>query len=321
MAGTTLTCMVTGAAGFIGSHLAERLVAEGHRVIGVDCFTEYYPRAVKERNLAALRRMPGFTLIEADLRTAALEPLLEGVDVVFHNAAMPGLIRSWTEFDEYMTCNLLATQRLLEAARRVGIQHLIHASTSSVYGRDSSGDETKPTRPISPYGITKLAAEQLVRAYGENFGLPYTILRYYSIYGPRQRPDMGYYIFITAILRGDPITVFGDGEQSRGNTYVMDCVEANLAALAHGPTGEVFNIGGGEEITLNQLIAKLEALIGRRAIVRRGPPRPGEQRRALADIRKAQRVLGWAPRVSLDEGLRAQIAWQRAELEVVRCHR
>jgi len=224
-------------------------------------------------------------------------------------------MRSWTEFDEYMACNLLATQRLLESARHVGIQHFIHASTSSVYGRDSSGDETRPTRPISPYGITKLAAENLVRAYGENFGLPYTILRYFSIYGPRQRPDMGYYIFINAILKGEPITLFGDGEQSRGNTYVADCVEANLAAMKHGPTGDVFNIGGGEEITLNELVAKLESLIGRKAIIRRGPPRPGEQRRALADIRKAQAVLGWSPRVGLDEGLRAQIAWQRAELE------
>ncbi len=307
--------MVTGAAGFIGSHLAERLIAEGHRVIGLDCFTDYYPRAVKERNLTMLRRMPGFTLVEADLRTAALEPLLAGVDVIFHNAAMPGLVRSWTEFDEYMTCNLLATQRLLEAARHVGVRHLIHASTSSVYGRDSSGDETRPTRPISPYGITKLAAENLVRAYGETFGLPYTILRYFSIYGPRQRPDMGYYIFIKAILKGEPITVFGDGEQSRGNTYVADCVEANLAALAHGPTADIFNIGGGEEITLNQLVTKLEALIGRKAIIRRGPARPGEQRQALADTYKAKAVLGWSPRVGLDEGLRAQIAWQRAELE------
>ena len=315
MTHTDTVVMVTGAAGFIGSHLAERLVAEGYRVVGVDCFTDYYPRAVKEQNVAQLRRSDRFTLVEADLRTAELEPLLDGVAVIFHNAAMPGLMRSWTEFDEYMTCNLLATQRLLEAVHRVGVRHFIHASTSSVYGRDSSGDETRPTRPISPYGVTKLAAEHLVRAYGENFGVPYTILRYFSIYGPRQRPDMGYYIFIDAILRGKPITLFGDGEQSRGNTYVLDCVEANLAAMRHGPTGDVFNIGGGEEITLNRLIAKLEALIGREAIVRRGPPRPGEQRRALADIRKAQTVLGWLPRIGLDEGLRAQIAWQRSRLQ------
>ncbi|GAB4557046.1 MAG: NAD-dependent epimerase/dehydratase family protein [Anaerolineae bacterium] len=308
------TCMVTGAAGFIGSHLSERLVREGYRVIGVDCFTDYYPRAVKERNVASLREDPRFTLVEADLRTATLEPLLSGVDVVFHNAAMPGLVRSWTEFEAYMTCNVLATQRLLEAARTTGVRHFIHASTSSVYGRDSSGDEERPTRPISPYGITKLAAENLVRAYGEEFGVPFTILRYFSIYGPRQRPDMGYHIFIRAMLLGEPITLFGDGEQSRGNTYVADCVEANLAALRHGPTNDIFNIGGGEEITLNELVARLERIIGRKAIIRRAPARPGEQRQALADISKARRLLGWEPRVSLEEGLKAQVEWQKAEL-------
>ena len=310
----TVSCLVTGAAGFIGSHLAERLVAAGHQVVGLDCFTDHYPRSVKEDNLRALRGKPGFRFVEADLRTAELEPLLAGIEVVFHNAAMPGLLRSWTHFDEYMTCNVLGTQRLLEAARRGGIQHFIHASTSSVYGRDSSGDETRPTQPISPYGVTKLAAEHLVRAYGENFGVPYTILRYYSIYGPRQRPDMGYYIFIDAMLRGRPITLFGDGEQSRGNTFVDDCVAANLAALAHGPTGDVFNIGGSEEITLKGLVARLEEIIGCRAEIRWAPARPGEQRCSLADISKARRVLGWTPRVGLDEGLRAQVAWQRSRM-------
>jgi nucleoside-diphosphate-sugar epimerase len=304
-------CLVTGAAGFIGSHLAERLVSEGRRVIGVDCFTDYYPRPMKEANLAGLRQAANFTFVEADLRTATLEPYLEGVEVVFHNAAMPGLMRGWSEFDGYMTCNLLATQRLLDAARRVGIGLLIHASTSSVYGRDASGDETLPLRPISPYGVTKLAAEHLVRTYSETFGVPYTILRYYSVYGPRQRPDMGYHLFIDAILQGKPITLFGDGTQSRGNTYVADVAAANLAAMAHGPTGEAFNIGGGEEVTANQLIGKLETLIGRPAVVQRAPSRPGEQSRTLADIGKARRVLDWRPQVTLDAGLRAQVDWQR----------
>ncbi len=310
---TATTCLVTGAAGFIGSHLAEQLLMEGRRVVGLDCFTDYYPRPAKEANLAVLRNMPGFSFVEADLRTAALEPLLadHGVEIVFHNAAMPGLVRSWAEFDGYMTCNLLATQRLLEAIRRVGIGHLVHASTSSVYGQDASGDETMPLRPVSPYGVTKLAAENLVRAYAENFGTQYTILRYYSVYGPRQRPDMGYHLFINAILQGQPITLFGDGTQSRGNTYVTDVVAANLAAMAHGPAGEAFNIGGGVEITANDLIARLETIIARKAIIRRAPSRAGEQSRTLADISKAQRVLGWSPTVGLDEGLRAQVDWQR----------
>lgn len=311
---STTVCLVTGVAGFIGSHLAERLITAGQRVVGIDCFTDYYPRALKENNLARLRATPGFTFIEGDLRTDALAPLLDGVRVVFHNAAMPGLVRSWVDFDGYMTCNLLATQRLLEAARYAGIQHFVHASTSSVYGRDASGDESLPLRPISPYGVTKLAAEHLVQAYSADFGLPYTILRYYSVYGPRQRPDMGYHLFIDALLRGQPITLFGDGTQSRGNTYVTDVVEANLAALAHGPTGEAFNIGGGEEITANELLARLERLVGRPAVIRRASPRPGEQSRTLADIGKARRVLGWAPATGLDVGLAAQVAWQRDRL-------
>jgi len=308
--------LVTGAAGFIGSHLVERLVTDGHRVVGLDCFIDYYPRAIKEANLSGLRQMSGFSFVEADLRTADLAPLLDenGVDVVLHNAAMPGLLRAWTEFDGYMTCNLLATQRLLDAIRRVNIGHLIHASTSSVYGREASGDETLPLHPVSPYGVTKLAAENLVRAYAANFGLRYSILRYYSVYGPRQRPDMGYHIFIDAILRGKPITLYGDGTQSRGNTYVTDAVAANLAAMAHGPTGEAFNIGGGEEITANDLVARLETLIGRKAEIYRAPARPGEQVRTLADIGKARRVLGWSPVVRLDTGLAAQVEWQRSRL-------
>lgn len=279
--------------------------------MGVDCFTPYYARPTKEANLVGLRQMPNFTFVEADLRSAPLEPLLDGVEAICHHAAMPGLLRAWTEFDSYMTCNVLATQRLLEAVRSTRVRHLVYASTSSVYGRNASGDETLPLRPVSPYGVTKLAAENLVRAYAEIFDIPYTILRYYSVYGPRQRPDMGYHLFIRAILDGAPITVFGDGEQSRGNTYVSDVAAANLAALAHGPTNDVFNIGGGEEITANRLVARLVEIIGRPAIIRQAPPRPGEQARTLADIGKASRVLGWAPRVSLDEGLRAQVAWQQ----------
>jgi UDP-glucuronate 4-epimerase len=309
-----LTCVVTGAAGFIGSHLVDRLLADGHSVVGVDCFTDYYPRPVKERNLAGARAHPAFRLVTADLRTADLAPLLEGADAVFHLAAMGGLRRSWTGFDEYLTCNVLATQRLLEALRAAGRAHLIHASTSSVYGVDSSGDEARPTRPVSPYGITKLAAENLVRAYGEYFALPYTILRYFSIYGPRQRPDMGYYLFIDHVLRGAAITIDGDGQQTRGNTYVDDCVAATVAALAHGPAQDTFNVGGGEQVSALAAMALIERLTGRHAELRFGPPRPGEQRQALADTGRIRARFGWAPRVAIADGLAAQVAWQRALL-------
>ncbi|MFN8474265.1 MAG: NAD-dependent epimerase/dehydratase family protein [Anaerolineae bacterium] len=304
-------CLVTGAAGFIGSHLAEALISQGHSVVGVDCFTDYYPRSVKEANLACLRETPSFTFAEADLRSADLAPLLDGVDAVFHQAAMAGLVRSWTEFDSYMTCNLLATQRLLEAAKGASVKHFVHASTSSVYGREATGDETHPLNPVSPYGVTKLAAENLVRSYGEAFSVPFTILRYFSVYGPRQRPDMGIHILIDAVLNGKPMTVFGDGEQTRGNTYISDAVAANLLALAHGPTGEAFNIGGGSNISWNRTIALVEQIVGRPLQRIPGPPRAGGQRHALADTSKAQRVLGWQPAVDIETGLRAQVEWQR----------
>jgi UDP-glucuronate 4-epimerase len=308
------TVVVTGAAGFIGSHLADRLLAEGHAVVGVDCFHDYYPRAVKERNIAGARAQDAFAFVEADLRTADLEPVVAGADTVFHLAAMGGLLRSWTHFDAYMTCNLHATQRLLEAVRAVGVRHLVHVSTSSVYGRDASGDETRPTRPDSPYGVTKLAAEHLVQAYARNFGVPITVLRYFSIYGPRQRPDMGYHIFIDHVLSGQEITVFGDGRQTRGNTFVDDCVDGTLAAFHHGPTGDVFNIGGGETISAIDALQLIERLTGRTARITFGPPRPGEQAHASADTSHARGVLGWVPRTGIEAGLAAQVAWQVAEL-------
>jgi nucleoside-diphosphate-sugar epimerase len=305
--------VVTGAAGFIGSHLVDHLLALGHRVLGVDCFTDYYPRAVKERNLAAAWHEPAFRFIEADLRTDGLEALLDGADAVLHLAAMGGLLKSWTHFPEYLSCNVLATQRLLEAARAVGLPHLVHVSTSSVYGRDASGDETRPTEPVSPYGVTKLAAEQLVQAYGQTFGLPYTVLRYFSIYGPRQRPDMGYHVFIERILSGEPVTVFGDGRQTRGNTYVADCVAATVAVLEQGPAGTVYNVGGGEVVSALEAIAHIERLTGRPASLRFAAPRPGEQREALADTRRIRAALGWAPATGIAAGLAQQVAWQAAE--------
>jgi len=309
------TYVVTGAAGFIGSHVCDRLLADGHAVIGVDCFTDYYARDVKEDNLRGAAVNPGFRLVEADLRTADLGPIVAGADGVVHEAAMGGLLRSWTAFDAYLSCNVLATQRLLDALRDNGGPPLVHVSTSSVYGRDSSGAEDRPTAPQSPYGVTKLAAEHLVRAYGSQFGVPFTILRYFSIYGPRQRPDMGYHVFLERILAGQPVTLFGDGGQSRGNTYVADCVEATVRALAHGPTGEAFNIGGGEAITARQAIDLIGRLVGRAPVVQHAPERPGEQRTALADTRKARAAFGWEPTTGIEAGLRAQVDWQRARHE------
>ncbi|OUC08062.1 nucleotide sugar epimerase, partial [Litorilinea aerophila] len=219
------TCLVTGAAGFVGSHLCEQLIARGHRVIGVDAFIPYYPRPLKEHNLAHLQGAPLFSFHELDLRTADLAPLCREADVIFHLAAMAGLLRSWREFDTYMSCNILATQRLLDAARQEGIEHFIHISTSSVYGRFATGDEESPLAPISPYGITKLAAEHLCQAYAENFGLAVTILRLFSVYGPRQRPEMGYNIFIRKIHNDELITNDGDGNDRRSKHLIADCVQ------------------------------------------------------------------------------------------------
>ena len=269
-----MKCLVTGAAGFIGSHLCERLLQLGHAVAGIDAFIPYYPRAVKETNLAEARRHPDFTLHAADLRDAELGPMLEGVEAVFHLAAMPGLPRSWTDFSLYEGCNVAGTQRLLEAVHRApGLRRFVYASTSSVYGRFGSGDETLPTRPSSPYGVTKLAAEHLCRAYAEEHGLPLVVLRYFSVYGPRQRPDMGYHRFIHALLHGDEIVVYGDGLQTRGNTYVEDCTAATVAAL-EAPAGEIYNVGGGETASVWDIIGKLERIMGRKAAVRREPARP-----------------------------------------------
>lgn len=306
-----MKCLVTGAAGFIGSHLCEQLLQDGHTVVGLDAFIPYYPRSLKEANLAGLREQPAFTFLPLDLRTDRLDEAVRGVEAVFHLAAMPGLARSWTDFPLYESCNVLATQRLLEACRPFsGLHRFVYASTSSVYGRYSSGDESLPTRPISPYGATKLTGEHLCRAYSEEFGLSLVVLRYFSVYGPRQRPDMGYYRFIQALLHGQPVTVYGDGQQSRGNTYVADCVAATMAAL-QAKAGEVYNVGGGEMATVWEILSRLERLTSCQAHVRHEPGRPGDQRVTGADTGKLWHDLSWRPRVGLDEGLARQVAWQR----------
>jgi UDP-glucuronate 4-epimerase len=310
--------LVTGVAGFVGSHLAERLLAKGHEVVGIDAFIPYYPRALKEQNLAGVRNHPNFTLHELDLRSDDLRAALDGVETVIHLAAQAGLVRSWDEFDSYMTCNVQATQRLLAAEVAAGVGHHIHGSTSSVYGRFATGDEQSPLAPVSPYGITKLAAENLCWAYAQKDELPVTVLRLYSVYGPRQRPDMGYNIFIRKILADEEIVIDGDGTDSRSNTYVLDCVDGITRVMEQraASVGETFNIGGGEEVNVLQVLAILGELTGKTPRTTHGPKRPGDQRRTAADIAKARARLGYDPTTTVREGLAAQLAWQREELEI-----
>ncbi len=305
--------VVTGAAGFIGSHLVERLLNDGHTVTGIDCFIPYYDRAIKESNLQVFASHPNFQFASCDLRKDALNDLLRGADTVFHLAAMPGLMKSWDDFPLYSTCNLEATQRLLDAARDTKLPHFIHISTSSVYGREATEPEDSPTTPFSPYGITKLAAENLCRAYEANFKTPITILRYFSVYGPRQRPDMAYNILIRALLEEKTFPMFGDGEQTRSNTYVADCVDATYRAarFREKSLGQVFNVGGGQIISLNDVVTLLEELTGRKARIDRKPARPGDQKHTAANIEKARRLLDYNPQTSVRDGLTAEVAWIR----------
>ena len=307
------TSLVTGAAGFIGSHLCERLLQEGHRVIGVDVFTAYYPRAVKEANLAGLRGHPEFRFVEMDLARADLAPVVAQADVIFHQAGQPGVRASWgTEFDLYLDHNIRATQQLLEAVKgSARLRRLVFASSSSVYGQTEDlplREESLP-RPYSPYGVTKLAAEHLCSLYHANHGVPTVALRYFTVYGPRQRPDMGFHKFIQAALEDRPIPVYGDGEQTRDFTYVADVVEANWLALAPSAVGQVFNIGGGSRSSLNQVLAALEEILGKPIRRERRPPQPGDVRHTWADTTRARDSLGFTPRVSLREGLARQVEW------------
>jgi len=310
-----MRCLVTGAAGFIGSHLCERLLQEGHEVIGIDAFIPYYDPSLKERNLTGFLQHPQFRFYRLDLRYDDLQPLVRGVDYIFHLAAMPGLVQAWRDFEGYWTCNVLATHRLLECIRKdsQSLRRFLYISTSSVYGRYASGDEMLPLKPISPYGVTKLAAEHLCRAHAEAYGLPLVVLRYFSVYGPRQRPDMAYHRFIRSLLLDEPVIIYGDGLQVRGNTYISDCIEATIRVMDALP-GETYNIGGGEAATVWDIIRKLEAISGRKARIRQEPARPGDQRYTFADTTKLRIHFDWQPRVNLEEGLRQQWCWQEQEL-------
>lgn len=303
--------LVTGGAGFIGSHLCERLLELGHEVNALDAFIPYYPKPLKEANQRKALEQPQYRFFPLDLRTDNLREAVAGVDVIYHLAAMPGLVASWTDFDLYQSCNLTATQRLLEAVKgSPTLKRFLYGSTSSVYGKFASGDETLPTKPVSPYGVTKLAGEHLAKAHLEIYGTPVVVVRFFSVYGPRQRPDMAYNIFIKALLQNQPVTVFGDGQQVRGNTYVTDCVAAILAAT-HAQLGETYNIGGGEMVSVVDILRKLEAISGQRFEIKHEPGRIGDQRHTFADTTKLRRHFDWQPQMTLDEGLAQQWRWQQ----------
>jgi len=313
--------IVTGAAGFIGSHLCERLLSAGHQVVGIDSFSDYYERECKEQNLQGSRAHPNFTLEEADLVDADLKRILGGATIVFHLAGQPGVRPSWgDQFDRYVHDNIVATQRLLESLRDTPVERLVFASSSSVYG-DAEMFPTKETalpRPVSPYGMTKLAAEHLAFVYMRNFGIPATALRYFTVYGPRQRPDMAFWRFMEALVEEQEIEVFGDGEQTREFTYVSDAVDGTVKAASADVVGQIINLGGGSRVTVNRVLDTLEDISRIKVRRRNLPAAPGDPRHTGASINLAREKLGWEPRVSLREGLTREWEWFQATREPAR---
>jgi nucleoside-diphosphate-sugar epimerase len=314
--------LVTGCAGFIGSHLVDELLDLGHEVVGVDAFTDFYQRELKELNLASAHTRPGFSLVEADLATIPLMPLLAEVEGVFHLAARPGVRQSWGEtFSAYVRENLLVTQRLFEAATSAR-RRLVFASSSSVYGEalDYPTDEDVRPAPVSPYGVTKLACEHLAHAYVSNRDADVVCLRYFSVYGPRQRPDMAFARMTAALLSGDAFEVYGTGRQSRDFTFVGDVVAANLAAMDLAAPGAVYNVGGGNEASLVDAIAICERLSGLQLSVDHRAKGAGDPARSAADTTRIRRELGWEPKTSLVQGLAAQLSWARDKAPVAALH-
>jgi len=304
--------IVTGVAGFIGSHLAERLIQEGHEVEGIDCFTDYYARSIKEQNLKGLLKEPGFAFMEANLLETDLNKILIGIDCVFHQAAQAGVRASWgEEFEIYTSLNVLATQRLLEACKDSKIRRFVYASSSSVYGDSEELPlrEKSLLKPVSPYGVTKLAGEQLCYSYWKNYQIPVISLRYFTVYGPRQRPDMAFHKFIKAILNGEEIEIYGDGKQTRDFTFISDAVSGNILAMNSNAEGEVFNIGGGSRVLLYEVLDSMQKIAGKTAKIVYRDVQKGDVRHTLADTSKAKEYLGYNPRVNLETGLAEQWKW------------
>ena len=309
--------LVTGTAGFIASHVASLLLDQGATVRGIDAFTDYYPRPLKDANLATLTGRPGFSFVEGALERVDMGALLEGVTHVFHFAAQAGVRRSWgRDFQHYTINNIEATQRLLEAIVPRPIERVVYASTSSVYGdlAPIPMREDARVQPISPYGVTKLAAEQLCFLYHVNHGVKTVALRLFTVYGPRQRPDMGFHRFLTAAHHGDPITVYGDGEQTRDFTYVGDVAQAASRAASQGVPGRVYNIGGGSRVSVNEVLRLVEHVVGHPVVIAREGPQPGDMRDTFADTSLARTDLGFTPTTSLEDGLAAEYAWLKPQL-------
>ena len=307
-----MKALVTGAAGFIGSHLTGALLDRGAEVVGIDCFTDYYPRPIKEANLGENASRPGFSFVEARLQDADLQALLDDVTHVFHLAAQAGVRKSWgRDFQIYTSHNVDASQRLLEACVNRPIHRFVYASSSSLYGDNVTipmREDALP-QPVSPYGVTKLAAEQLGYLYFVNHGVPATALRYFTVYGPRQRPDMAFHKFIRAAIDGAPITLFSDGEQTRDFTFVADAVAATVAAGDQGVPGRAYNVGGGSRVSMNQVIDLIGRIAGRPLDVRREPAQKGDMRDTYADTSLARADLGFAPTVTLEQGIEAEYRW------------
>ncbi|RPJ66951.1 MAG: NAD-dependent epimerase/dehydratase family protein [Acidobacteria bacterium] len=313
-----MNALITGVAGFIGSTLANRLLEQGARVTGIDCFTDYYPRRLKEANLAGLLPSPAFRFVESTIQAADLAAILADTTHVFHLAAQAGVRKSWgRDFGVYTVNNIDATQVLLEACVGTGVERLVYASSSSVYGDDAELPmrETAVPAPLSPYGVTKLAAEHLCNLYHANHGVPCVSLRYFTVYGPRQRPDMGFNRFIRAALAGAPIGVYGDGEQTRDFTFVADAVTATASAATRGVPGRVYNIGGGSRVSVNQVLEIVGRVTGRVIEVRREGTQKGDMRDTYADTTAARRDLAYAPTVSIEQGLRAEYDWLAASID------
>lgn len=307
-----MTSLITGVAGFIGSHLAETLLDLGHRVVGVDKFLDNYPRRFKEKNLVKVLRNPAFRFMEADLLALDCADLLRDVDYVFHLAAQPGVRSSWgTEFAQYSQNNIMATQILLEASKGAKVKKFVYGSSSSVYGDtdDLPMREAGATRPVSPYGVTKLAAEHLCYLYWKAYRVPTVSLRFFTVYGPRQRPDMFFHIFMRALARGEEVPMYDDGEQTRDFTFCSDIVDGILGAAFYPDCGDIFNLGGGSEISLLNAIAMVEKIAGRKARIRRLERQKGDVRHTRATLSEAKAKIGYSPRVALEEGLAQEWAW------------
>lgn len=310
--------LVTGVAGFIGSHLAERLVAQGEQVTGVDCFTDYYPRWIKEQNMAGLRGKKTFEFIEADLRTAELKPLLSRADNIFHLAAQAGVRSSWgKDFEHYLENNVKVTQRLLEAMLEFPQTKMVFASTSSVYGDTDQypTPEHALKRPFSPYGVTKLACESLCYLYYKNFGARVTMLRFFTVFGARQRPDMAFHKFIRATLLGEPIGIYGDGSQTRDYTYIQDIISGAIAAMAKGRIGEAYNLGGGHQTKLMDAVELIFQLCGKKSEIKYLSLQKGDVKETLADTQKARKELAYNPQGSVELGLKEEIDWVKKIIE------